>query len=92
MWTEAERTYDGATWIAYLVQRLLSPEAKPFLDAHRHEDPRLASFTADHVVNGRLAAQGEDSDDRWGILVEQNNVFQCDFELTPTNRTLVKLY
>ena len=74
VWDESENTYGTPQWIAFLVHRLLGPAARPYVDAHAHEDPRLASFTCDHVLSGRIEAQGEEGDDRWGLSVDNGIV------------------
>ncbi|MFD2024133.1 hypothetical protein [Promicromonospora aerolata] len=91
VWNESEKTYQGAERIAFLVTRLLAPSAKEYLDAHRDEDPRLAEFTTDHVVNGSFTAQGEEYLDLWGITVEDNQVTKWQAGLTPENHKPVVL-
>lgn len=90
-WNGNEKTYDGDTWIAYLVTRLLAPSAKNYLVEHSHEDPRLASFTCDHVVNGFINAFGENHDDIWSIEVKNNQVSRCNTQLVPGDPTPVTL-
>ena len=59
----------------YIISFLLSPIARPYIDAHLDEDPRLASFTCDHVLNGVIFAQGEDDEDQWELRVISSLVF-----------------
>lgn len=73
-WDEGEKFYDSADWMHYIVHQLLAPTARPYIDQHVKEDPRLKSFTCDHVVDGEIYAEGEESDDRWKLKVTNNVV------------------
>lgn len=84
-WDETECADYGAEWIAFIVSRLLSPEARAYIDEHINDDPRLASFTTNHILNGEITAFGEDSGDIWRITVENNVVKRWEIELTPVN-------
>lgn len=66
IWDGGEKFYDAEKWMAYLVEHFLKPGAiaastLPFLQAN-------------HVCNGEIDAQGEESDDRWKLIVENNRV------------------
>lgn len=74
VWDEDETTYDHDAWLVWLIEHLLGPESRDFVQEHLDEDPRLAHFTHDHVVNGVVDAQGEDSGDLWRIKVTDSNV------------------
>jgi hypothetical protein len=69
-WDEAEKFYYAAEWMAYLIDHFLKPGAV----ASTTGDPRFEGFTFDHVVNGTIDAQGEDPEDRWRLVVEDNGV------------------
>jgi len=73
-WNGAEKFYDADAWMKYLVEKLLAPSARAYIDAHMSEDPRLASFTCDHELTGVIDAQGEDPGDRWQLAVGQGVV------------------
>lgn len=73
-WDQGEKFYCAPEWMVYLIDCLLSEKARAYVDAHMDEDPRLASFTCDHFVNGTINAQGEDPDDRWRLQVVDNEV------------------
>jgi len=73
-WTGGEKTYYAPDWIEFLIDKLLSPSAREYLDAHLLDDPRLREFTADHVCSGSFRAYGEDRGDMWAIIVEDNVV------------------
>ncbi len=73
-WDGAEKAYEMERWLAYLIDHLLGPKARAFVDSHAGEDARLTRFTCDHVLNGEVEATGEDPDDRWKIVVTDNRV------------------
>lgn len=73
-WDGGEKFYNADDWMAYIVTNLLAPSAKAYIAAHIDEDERLQHFTCDHVVNGEIQAQGEDPDDRWTLVVRNNQV------------------
>lgn len=77
-WDGGEKFYNAAEWMEYIVNRLLSPAAREYVDKHKDEDPRLASFTCDHVINGTIEAEGEESGDLWQITVTDNVVDTTD--------------
>lgn len=63
-WDGGEKFYDAELWMQYLIDHFLRPGAfanLPFLQKN-------------HTVNGTIDAQGEDSDDRWQLVVEDNKV------------------
>jgi hypothetical protein len=78
-WNEAEKFYDSAEWMQYLIDTFLRPGAT--LQAElaqpvpgRVYDDAFAGFTFDHTVNGTIDAQGEDPDDTWRLVVQDNLV------------------
>ena len=78
-WNGTEKFYDATEWMIYLIDNFLKPDA--FATTEKGQelvalagDPRLQHFTFDHVCNGVIEAQGEDSDDRWRIVVDNNEV------------------
>lgn len=73
-WDEGEKFYESAEWMAYLVDHFLKPGA----EASKSGDPQFVDFTFDHVCNGVIEADGEDSDDRWRIVVCDNVVTAQD--------------
>ena len=75
VWDGGEKFYSAPEWMMYIISFLLSPIARPYIDAHLDEDPRLASFTCDHVLNGVIFAQGEDDEDQWELRVISSLVF-----------------
>lgn len=74
VWNGTEKFYDAAEWMEFIRKNLLSSDARPYLDAHIDEDWRLEHFTADHVLTGVVHAQGEDPDDTWALVAEDELV------------------
>lgn len=74
VWDENEKTYDHAEWLDWIIRHLFGPESREFVQHHVADDPRLAHFTCDHVVNGVTDAHGEDFDDIWRIRTTENAV------------------
>lgn len=70
VWDESEKFYYSAEWMKYLIDHFLKPGAA----AQRSGLPQFAGFTFDHVLNGVIDAEGEDTDDRWQLVVEGNVV------------------
>lgn len=71
-WNEMEKFYDSQEWMTYIINHFLKPGAiaageLPFLQAN-------------HVVNGQIKAQGEEMDDRWKMVVKDNEVSRVDLE------------
>lgn len=65
-WDEGEKFYDSVEWMQYIIDHFLKPGAiakgeLPFLQAN-------------HIVNGVINAQGEDSGDIWRLVVKNNDV------------------
>lgn len=69
-WDGAEKFYDAAEWMAYVIDHFLKPGAA----AYAASDPQFNEFTFDHVLNGVIAAEGEQSGDIWRIVVTNNEV------------------
>jgi hypothetical protein len=71
-WDEGEKFCDAAEWMKYLIDHFCgeAPLAKsqlPFLNSH--------------CLNGEIEAQGEDCDDRWKLIVKDNEVMVADGEV-----------
>lgn len=65
-WDGGEKFYCSVEWMEYIIEHFLAPNAKaksvlPFLQAN-------------HTVNGVIRAEGEERDDVWELVVEDNNV------------------
>jgi hypothetical protein len=65
-WDGGEKFYESAEWMRYLIDHFLKPGAI----AKSH----LPFLQTNHTVNGVIRAQGEDADDRWELVVENNRV------------------
>jgi hypothetical protein len=69
-WDGGEKFYNSPEWMLYLIEHFLKPGcnargALPFLQNN-------------HICNGRIEAQGEDNDDTWCLVVEDNRVYVED--------------
>lgn len=79
-WDGGEKFYDSVDWMIYLVDNFLRPHAFASSDKGRElvelagETERFSHFTFDHVLNGIIEAQGEESDDHWRLVVVNNEV------------------
>jgi hypothetical protein len=81
-WDGGEKFYDSPEWMTYLIDHFLKSGAeaqKQILRAERlnarvPELDQFAGFTFDHVLNGIINAQGEDPDDKWRLVVKDNEV------------------
>jgi hypothetical protein len=69
-WDGQEKFYESEAWMAYVIDHFLKPGA----EASKVGDPQFAGFTFDHVCNGTIEAQGEQHDDKWRLVVEDNIV------------------
>lgn len=72
-WNGAEKFYYADTWMAYLIDHFLAPGAAA---SHASGDAAayFTEFTFDHVLNGEIDAQGEEYDDQWRLVVQDNVV------------------
>lgn len=73
-WDGGEKFYESPQWMKYIIEKLLAPSAQGYVARHVNEDPRLLHFTFNHVLNGEIEAQGEESNDRWWLVVKDNVV------------------
>jgi hypothetical protein len=76
-WSGAEKFYDGMEWMAYLIDHFLTANATASR-APAHVAAYFTGFTFDHVLNGEIEAQGEESDDHWLLVVKVNVVSAVD--------------
>ena len=67
-WDGGEKFYESAEWMKYLIDHFLKPGAAA------EGQPGFEEFTFDHVCNGVIWAQGEDPDDKWKLIVDNNVV------------------
>lgn len=81
-WDGGEKFYDSPEWMKYIIEHFLgrNPKAKPVL-----------GFLTGHTLNGEIEAQGEERDDRWMLIVENNVVKVADIELKAKRKTARKI-
>lgn len=65
VWNGAEKFYEADAWMAYLIDHFIG--SKPLA-------AKELPFLKGHKCDGEIEAQGEDSDDRWKLIVEDNRV------------------
>ena len=64
-WNGAEKFYKSEAWMNYLIEHFLKEGA--------FGKDKLPFFS-NHTLNGVIKARGEDRDDRWTLLVKDNEV------------------
>ena len=69
-WNGAEKFHDAERWMWYIIQNFLKPDP-----IAKIRFPKQFAFLKGHTCNGEIGAQGEDSDDRWNLVVKDNEVF-----------------
>lgn len=73
-WDGGEKFYDAAEWMKYIIEHFLQR------GAHALANREMNFLQANHVVNGTIEAQGEESSDRWDLVVQDNRVFTRPYE------------
>lgn len=98
-WNGAEKFYDSADWMAYLIDTFLRPGATAQQDLPGPDNPgacgrpewtypdALRHFTFDHICNGEIDARGESPDDVWRLVVRDNRVVVQHGEITFSEET-----
>lgn len=84
VWDENEKFYRSAEWMQYLIDHFIGSDP-----IAKHVDENL-SFLQSHVVHGIIEAQGEDQEDHWFLVVENNVVRVIDVE-DATEKTLAQI-
>ncbi len=67
-WDGTEKFYASEEWMQYLIDHFLKPGGLA------QGKPGFGSFTFDHVLSGRIEAEGEERSDVWTLVVEDNRV------------------
>jgi hypothetical protein len=78
-WDQGEKFYNSEAWMRYLIQTFLEKGAAVEVERGAPVEGRVypdefKDFTFDHVLNGVIEAQGEDPNDHWLLVVENNEV------------------
>lgn len=68
VWNGAEKFYYAPEWMEYIINHFLRE------GAHAQGQEGFKHFQFNHVLNGVIDAQGEDPEDRWRLVVENNRV------------------
>jgi hypothetical protein len=68
-WDGGEKFYEAEEWVQYLIDHFVgsAPRGKAMLP-----------FLQGHTLNGEIYACGEDDDDRWKLIVQDNRVFVAE--------------
>lgn len=85
VWDGGEKFYSAPEWMKYLIDHFLKPgaEAQQLVDGIQDKVPTpFTHFTFNHTLNGEIFAQGEDPDDRWVLVVKDNEVSVASAEIT----------
>jgi len=69
-WDGAEKFYDSPQWMWYIIQHFIKPNPVAKL-----RFPEQFEFLQGHTCNGEIDAQGEEPEDRWCLVVRNNEVF-----------------
>ena len=77
-WDGGEKTYEAVEWVRYLIDHFLKEGAI----ASSSDDEQFEEFTFNHVLNGELEAQGEESGDLWLLKVVNNRVTRHESIIT----------
>jgi hypothetical protein len=75
VWDDGEKFYEAAAWMKYIITHFLQPDALA--------KKQLPFLQANHTVNGTIEAQGEESEDRWDLIVKDNKVFVQEMRFAP---------
>jgi len=70
VWDGVEKFYRSPEWMWYIIQHFIKPN--PVAKARF---PEQFSFLQGHICNGVIDAQGEEPEDRWRLIVRDNEVF-----------------
>lgn len=65
-WDGVEKFYDSTEWMQYLIEHFLKTDCKAI--------GHVPCIIGGHMCNGAIKAQGEEMDDRWKMVVMDNEV------------------
>ena len=68
-WDGGEKFYEATEWMQYIIDHFIGKDPLAKLN-----NPEEFGFLQGHTVNGEIYAEGEESDDRWKIVVSDNIV------------------
>jgi len=71
IWDGGEKFYASEEWMRYIIEHFLKSGAAAKTQT---SDGQLFFTFGDHVLNGVIEAQGEDSEDHWFLAVRNNQV------------------
>jgi len=77
-WSYREKTSDAVEWVQFLINHFLREGAI----ASTSSDEQFEGFTFNHILNGELEADGEESRDLWLLKVVNNRVTRHEAIIT----------
>lgn len=69
-WDGGEKFYESLAWMKYIIDHFLG--ASPI--AKNADSKWLSEHLQGHVCNGVIEAQGEEANDQWTLVVQNNKV------------------
>ncbi len=66
-WDGGEKFYNAQEWMKYIIDHFLKPDCLA--------KDTLLFLQANHICSGEIFARGEEIDDTWYLIVENNKVF-----------------
>lgn len=96
-WDEGEKFYEAGEWMEYIIDHFIG--ANPIAKT-QGSSKWLAEHLQSHVCNGVINAFGEERDDIWNIVVNNNKVsvvqgstlpLELAIEVVKQNETEIKL-
>lgn len=67
IWDSGRGFYDSPEWMLFLIDHFLKPGA--------YAVGKVPGIVGGHVLNGEIEAQGDDENDKWTLVVKDNEVF-----------------
>jgi hypothetical protein len=69
-WDGGEKFYSSVEWMSYSINHFLKPDC--------YAKGELPFLQANHICNGEIEAEGEESGDVWKLVVTNNRVQQIE--------------
>jgi hypothetical protein len=85
-WDGNEKFYEAEQWMKYIIDHFLCLEPLA-----RLVDEENFNFLVGHQCDGEIEAEGEDADDKWLLVVRDNEVYVKTAVITYDNESLVEV-
>jgi hypothetical protein len=76
LWNGQEKAGYAAEWMQYIIDHFLQP-----IPLAQQAQPTRFRFLAGHKLDGEFGAQGDESSDRWKLVVRSNQVAVVPIEV-----------